>query len=131
MSNYYSSKYKTHNTDRIKNRSVTLADEANVILGNNCTWVIGTQTGSHNLDVLPFDPTNFAEFNNDERKPVVVIKCIGDASVNNVVVRTSDGAGGMTTLYTFAADYSGTPRYLALRISATAGADGKFLWEVA
>lgn len=130
MATYYSYKYNTYKIDPVQNRSVTLADANNVIEGGMCTWVIGTQTANHNLDIARYDATNYKD-NVAEGKPVIIIKCIGDASGFNVAVRCDDGAAGYTTLYTFAADYSVTPRYIAVRLSATLGADGRRLWELA
>lgn len=130
MADYYSSTYNTHKIDHIANRSATLGDAAATITGNMCTWVIGTQTATHNFDIKRFENTDFSEYQ-PEGKPVIVIKCIASAAVFNVVIRCDDGAGGYTTLYTFAADYSVTPAYVAVRISDTLGADGRYLWELA
>lgn len=134
MALYFSSKYQTHKIDNVFNRSEDLADEASTIEGGACTWVIPTLGATRIITVQRYDPTRAAEYLQENGKPIVVIKCKGDASVNNATIVTSDGAiptAGTTTLYTFAADYSATPRYLVLRVSATSGADGHPLWEVA
>jgi hypothetical protein len=133
MARYISSKYATHKIDNIFNRSEDLADENNVIEGGLCTWIIPTNTAAHNLDVLRYDPTRASEYLQENGKPIIIVKCIGDASVFNVTLRCDNGAGGMTTLYTFAANYApaNAPRYVVLRVSATAGADGHPLWEIA
>ena len=87
-------------------------------------------TGALNLDVQRYEQTNYKEYP-QEGKPIIVIKSIGNnTGPNTVAVRCDDGAGGFTTLYTFAADYSATPRYIVLRLSATLAADGRRVWEL-
>ena len=131
MANRFSNRECTYKIDPVFNRSATLPDEANQVTGGMCTWVIGTQTASHNLDIQRYEMTNYKEYP-QEGKPIIVIKCIGNATAPNTIpVRCDDGAGGFTTLYTFAADYSVTPRYIVVRLSATLGADGRRLWELA
>ncbi len=131
MADYYSSNYYTHKIDKIANRSETLPDAAATITGNMCTWVIGTQTATHNFDIKRYENTKFSEYLPEVGKPTIIIKCIASAAVFNVVIRCDDGAGGYTTLCTFAADYSVTPSYFVARISDTLGADGRYLWEAA
>lgn len=102
------------------------------VQGNKVIWNISAAAAAYDVTVEEFDSSRYADYDVDKNgQPIVVIKCSADCSVNNVGVLSSDGAAGTTTHYTFAADYSVTPRYVALRLSATLGADGKYLWEVA
>lgn len=105
---------------------------ATTIEGNLATWDISTVGGTYTVTVKEYDTGRRSQYRTDiNGQPTVVIKCSSNCSVSNVAVKSSDGAGGTTTHYTFAADYSSTPRYLVLRLSATAGADGTRLWEAA
>lgn len=110
-------------------------DAAQTIEGCDCIWDVSTiGAGGYTVTVAPLDKSRYNQYEtvNAERfQPTMIIKCSADASANNVLVVSSDGAGGTTTHYTFAANYSVTPRYIALRISATKGADGTDIWELA
>lgn len=120
---------------RASDRSKTIARQnitaATTIVGGDCVWNISTiGAGGYAVTVNPIDMSQYNQWRNSELQPVVIIKCAADASANNVTIESSDGAAGTTTHYTFAADYSVTPRYVVLRISATMGADGTYLWEL-
>lgn len=118
-----------------KDNDVTIARgaviAASTIEGNKVVWNITTAGASYDLTVAEYDATRTSQYKYVDGQPVIVIKCSVDCSANNVAVKSSDGAGSTTTHYTFAADYSVTPRYIALRLSATEGADGTRLWELA
>lgn len=117
-------------TGFVRNRGAIAA--AQTIEGNKVIWNISTASASYNVTVASYDPTRRSEYDLDQNgQPVIIIKCSVDTSANNVAVLVSDGAGSTTTIYTFAADYSVTPRYVALRLSATRGANGSYLWESA
>lgn len=118
------------NSGTVRNRAAITS--AQTIEGNKVIWNCSSAAAGYNVTVRQWDKTRRNEYCLDEsEQPVIIIKCSADTSANNVAILTSDGAAGTTTLYTFAADYSVTPRYVALRISATRGADGSYLWEVA
>lgn len=118
------------NSGFVRNRGAITA--AQTIEGNKVIWNISTAGASYDVTVRSYDPTRRNEYDQDVLgQPVIIIKCSVDTSANNVAVKVSDGAGSTTTIYTFAADYSVTPRYVALRLSATRGADGSYLWESA
>ena len=102
------------------------------VQGNKAIWNISAAAAAYTLTVEEYDSSQYKCYDVDkDGQPVIIIKCSADCSVNNVAVKSSDGAAGLTTHYTFAADYSSTPRYVALRLSATEGADGTRLWEAA
>lgn len=119
------------NSGTVRNRAAITS--AQTIEGNKVIWNCSSAAGgAFDVTVRQYDKTRVNEYDQDVLgQPVIIIKCSADTSANNVGILTSDGAGGSTTLYTFAADYSVTPRYVALRLSATRGADGSYLWEVA
>lgn len=109
-------------------------DAVQTIEGADCIWNIATAGASYDVTVAPLDLSRYNQYQTmgaDRVQPEIIIKCSVDTSANNVAIKSSNGAGGTTTHYTFAADYSVTPRYIALRISATLGADGTYLWELA
>lgn len=130
MANYQSSYFETHKVDKTFNRSANLADENSSIEGGVCTWIIPTLGASRTITVLRPDFSRTSEYLLENGKPIIIIKCVGDASVNTAIISTADGSGSTKTLYTFAADYSATPRYIALRVSTTYGTDGKPVWEL-
>lgn len=133
MAFFKSDTYQTHKIDKVFNRSTSLTDADNTIEGGKCTWVIPTLGASRTITVLRPDFTRSSQLQQEDGKPVIIIKCIGDASVNNAIIVSHNGAitPGTNTLYTFAADYSATPRFIVLRVSATFGADGRPIWEIA
>lgn len=100
--------------------------------GNLVTWDISTVGAAYALTIQEYDSSRYAMYKeNKHQQPTVIIKCTSDCSVFNVTVQSSDGAGGTTTHETFAADYSTNERYTVLRLSATEGADGTLIWELA
>jgi hypothetical protein len=98
--------------------------------GNKVIWNITTVAAAYDVTVAEYDATRAAQYKYLDRQPTITIRCAADCSVFNVSILSSDGAGGSTTHYTFAADYSATPRYVTLKLSATEGADGTRLWEL-
>lgn len=130
MADYYAKDGKNEGNTRktIARKNLTATAK---IEGTDVIWNISAAASAFNITVRPYVPTRTSQFTLNNQQPVLVIKCSADCSANNVAVLSSDGAGGTTTHYTFAADYSTTPRYVVLRISATRGADGTFLWQVA
>lgn len=101
------------------------------IYGSDVVWNISAVAAAYDVTVGEYDATMYNQYKTIDGQPCVIIKCAADCSVQNCSILSSDGAAGTTTHYTFAADYSATPRYVVLRLSATMGADGKYLWEVA
>ena len=104
--------------------------EATTAEGNLVTWDISTANAAYALTIREYDATRYSQYRvNTNMQPTIIIKCSVDTSGFNVTVQSSDGAAGTTTHYTFAADYSVTPRFIALRL--TEGADGTLIWELA
>lgn len=118
-----------------KENDVTMARAAitavSTIEGNKVVWNITTVAAAYDVTVAEYDATRTSQYKYVDGQPVIVIRCAADCSVQNCSILSSDGAGGTTTHYTFAADYSATPRYIALKLSATEGADGTRIWELA
>lgn len=130
MAELYAGILATGSAGTTRNRGAITS--AQTIEGNKVIWNCSAAAAGYNVTVRQYDKTRVNEYDQDVLvQPVMIIKCSADTSANNVGILTSDGAGGSTTLYTFAADYSVTPRYIALRLSATRGADGSYLWELA
>jgi hypothetical protein len=103
----------------IKQRS-SIADDA-TIEGDDTVWVLT----ANDLEVIVrnFTSGRMAEYMG--RRPMLVIKNTADCSVNNSLIL--DEAGN--TLYTFAADNSVTPAYVALRL--VDGDRNSVAWELA
>jgi hypothetical protein len=130
MGNLYA--YQETKPQGLVKARATAITAAQTVEGNKVTWIVGTPAGQagYTLTVAEYNKTRTSQYT-DDYQPILVVKCVGDCSSYNVPVVSSDGAGGTTTHYTFAANYTSTPRYLVLRLSATNGADGSLLWEVA
>jgi len=100
--------------------------EATTISGGvNGVWDITTiGAGGYDVLVACYDESRHNDYQNPPIKPTIVIKCSADASANNVTISNSSGV-----LYTFAADYSVTPGYIVLALSAPTA--GKYVWALA
>ena len=92
--------------------------------GVNGIWNISAAVAGFDVLVADYDASHYGDYPTPPTKPMIVIKCSADCSVQNVTVSNSAGV-----LYTFAADYSVTPRYVVLDLDApTAGSN---LWKLA
>ena len=80
--------------------------------GDRVVWV--SDTAGADITVAQYNNGRASEYIH-RNNPLVVIKCTSDSSVTNTLVKSEDG----TTLHTFAADYSTTPAYVALRLVTT------------
>jgi len=84
------------------------------IEGDKVVWKLATAvSGAVAVTVRNYDKSRFGCYKG--QKPVLVIKSEINTSVNNVTIDDEDG----TTLFTFAADNSSTPAYVALTIDST------------
>lgn len=132
MGEKYSVVEKTKNGFSLNRVNLTAAT---TIEGCNVVWNISSAAGgAFDVTVAEYKPSRTAQYNLQPHvvnRPYIIVKCAADCSANNVAVKSSDGAGGTTTHYTFAADYSGTPRYVVLRVASSKAADGTYIWEVA
>lgn len=129
MGNLYADVLANYNDKTIARSSNITA--ATTVEGNKVVWVIYSAAAAYDLTVAEYDSSRVAQYKYLDEQPTIIIKCVANCSLNNVTVKSSNGAGSTTSHYVFASDYSVTPRYIALRLSATEGADGTRLWELA
>ena len=122
MAKYYASDYLYRHDTKRMGRSDSLPDADSTIEGGVCTWLLGTAlTGARTITLASYDSGRHGEYFGHE-KPVVLVKCAVDCSVNNAVIKDADGS----TLFTFATDCSVTPKYVAFRLNQAGTA-----WELA
>lgn len=110
---------------RVQFQTGDIVEETTIQGGVDGVWDITTVAAAYDITVADYDRTHFSEYPTPPNKPYIVIKCSADCSVFNVAVKTVAGV----TLYTFAADYSVTPRYIVLTVACpTAGTSE---WQLA
>ena len=120
MANLVASSYKTKSNYTLDR--VSLGDSDNTIEGADVVFVQDTAlTGERTVTVRNYDRARYGEYGPGVNKPVIIIKNAVAANVNNLVIK--DVAGN--TLYTFSADNSVTPAYIALRLK------DDLTWELA
>jgi hypothetical protein len=91
----------------------SLPDADSTIEGDKVVWVLDSAvSGAVAVTVRNYDKSRFGCYRG--KKPCIVIKSAIDTSANNVTIDDEDG----TTLFTFAADNSATPAYVALTIDS-------------
>ena len=115
--------YKSPKTKTVQRATITTTT---TIEGTGVVWNITTAAAAYDVTVANYDPNRVSAFDPDQNPPMVVIKCSVNTGTYNVAIKSDDGAGGTTTHYTFAADYSSTPRYVVLRLQS-----GLNIWQVA
>ena len=84
------------------------------IEGDRVVWVLDSAlSAAQAVTVRNYDKSRFGCYKG--KKPVLVIKSAINTSTYNATIDDEDG----TTLFTFAADNSSTPAYVALTIDST------------
>lgn len=111
--------------DRIQFGTYDLTTTSTIDGGVDGVWDCTTAAAAWTLTVNHWDEGLYANYPKGQNKPYVVIKCSVDTSVFNITV--DDEAG--TTLYTFAANYAVTPRYIVLTLDTAA--TGIHTWKLA
>lgn len=128
MATYYASKEFTRNQgswDRKQFATYDLTTTSTIDGGVDGVWDITTAAAAWTLTVNHFDEGLYANWPKGKNKPYIILKCSADTSVFNVTV--DDEAG--TTLYTFAANYSVTARYVVLTLDVAT--NGFHTWKIA
>lgn len=121
MPNAYASSVYTDN-DRSRKQSTISVDTT--VEGDKVIWI--SDTAGADITIAKYDRNRHSEYINIHN-PLIVIKCTSDSSGTNTLVKSEDG----TTIFTFAADYSVTPGYVAIRLVADGADKNTASWRVA
>jgi len=129
MADHFASKVFTTNQggfDRLQFSSYTITSSNDKITGGvDGVWVIDDNKVGFTITVENWDLGMYAQWPK-QNKPYIFIKCIADARFGGgIPIVDEDG----TTLYTFAANYSVTPRYIVLTLDTAAA--GYHTWKLA
>jgi len=108
MKNYFSNMIKQNN-DRILDVYTTEDDDL-VLCGSQAVFNLSSPSAERSIKLMHHDVTMECEHPFD-KKPLMMIKCKVDCSVNNITIKDNNG----TTLYVLNSDYSTKEIYLIFK----------------